>query len=48
VKEGEGLAVKVVTYIFCSERHLAYWTHSVISNGNLPAGMRHGLGLAGR
>lgn len=48
VTEGEGLGKKVITYIFCTERHLAYWTNSIISNGNLPAGMRNPLGLAGR
>lgn len=48
VSEGTGAALKVVTYIFCTERHLAYWRHSVVDNGNLPAGMRNSLGLAGR
>lgn len=35
-------------YIFCSERHREYWKNSVMDNGNLPAGMRNPLGLAGR
>lgn len=39
---------KVIKYVFCTERHRAYWQHSIISNGNLPAGMRNPLGLSGR
>lgn len=31
---------KRFTYIFCSERHRAYWRNSHRDQGNLPAGLR--------
>lgn len=36
VREGP----KTLTYIFCHDRHRAYWVNSHRSNGNLPAGYR--------
>lgn len=31
---------KVLTYIFCSDRHKAYWVNSHRDMGNLPPGVR--------
>lgn len=29
-----------VHYLFCSQRHLMYWTNSIRDMGNLPAGAK--------
>lgn len=35
-----GTIKPTMTYLFCSERHRAYWLHSHRANGQLPIGSR--------
>jgi hypothetical protein len=43
VHEGVAPNIRDITYVFCTERHKAYWLNSVRDVNNLPPGYRRSI-----